>query len=322
MNRQALVGAFVLGGLGLLVAAFILFGSFHPFTTKQHVVMIFQSGTKGLSVGAPVTFRGIQVGTVDRISIDYDPDNNNAFISVFSTLQPDNIRITGNDGNNHPPAIRELVARGFRAEVNMKSFVTGTAEIDLDFAPTSPATFHPTLTEHNTEIPTRQSPVAAITKSLTELPIKQIAQNAEDALAAMQHIADRLDQDLPPLVNSIRETSDHSRELVDSTRAMIEKLQPELLRTVDGIDHLTTTGTSQLNARGKEIHTLLLNANTTITKAGTTLDSLNGMTSTRSTERANLAASLRDIAAAASALRGFANDVERNPQLLLTGRHQ
>jgi paraquat-inducible protein B len=29
---------------------------------------------------------------------------------------------------------------------------------------------------------------------------------------------------------------------------------------------------------------------------------------------------LRDLAAAAASLRGFANDVERNPQLLLTGR--
>jgi len=34
----------------------------------------------------------------------------------------------------------------------------------------------------------------------------------------------------------------------------------------------------------------------------------------------NLEAALRDLAASAASLRGFSNDVEHNPQLLLTGR--
>jgi paraquat-inducible protein B len=43
-------------------------------------------------------------------------------------------------------------------------------------------------------------------------------------------------------------------------------------------------------------------------------------TSSRSADRANVESTLRDLAAAAASLRGFASDVERNPQLLLTGR--
>jgi paraquat-inducible protein B len=47
---------------------------------------------------------------------------------------------------------------------------------------------------------------------------------------------------------------------------------------------------------------------------------LKGLTSERAASRANLESTLRDLAAAAASLRGFANDVEHNPQLLLTGR--
>jgi paraquat-inducible protein B len=50
------------------------------------------------------------------------------------------------------------------------------------------------------------------------------------------------------------------------------------------------------------------------------LNELKSLTSDRGTARANLEATLRDLAATAASLRGFASDVERNPQLLLTGR--
>lgn len=61
MNRSALVGAFVLGGMALMVAAFVFFGNFHPFTHTDRAVLIFRGSTNGLSVGAPVNFRGVQV---------------------------------------------------------------------------------------------------------------------------------------------------------------------------------------------------------------------------------------------------------------------
>ena len=50
------------------------------------------------------------------------------------------------------------------------------------------------------------------------------------------------------------------------------------------------------------------------------LGDVRSMTSDRAASRANIEATLRDLAAAAASLRGFANDVEHNPQLLLTGR--
>ena len=50
------------------------------------------------------------------------------------------------------------------------------------------------------------------------------------------------------------------------------------------------------------------------------LGNLKGLTSDRGAARTNIEATLRDLAAAAASLRGFANDVEHDPRLLLTGR--
>jgi paraquat-inducible protein B len=50
------------------------------------------------------------------------------------------------------------------------------------------------------------------------------------------------------------------------------------------------------------------------------LESVRGLTAERGAARANIDSALRDIAAASASLRGFASDVEHNPQLLLTGR--
>ncbi|GBR09477.1 MCE family protein [Asaia siamensis] len=320
MNRQALVGAFVLGGLTLMVGAFVFFGNFHPFTHTDRAVLIFRGSTNGLSVGAPVNFRGVQVGAVDRIAIEYDPKTREAYIPVYVTVRRDDILVAG-EKHGHLPDLRDLVAHGLRGEMNLKSFVTGTSQIDLDVSPGTPAVLHPNLT-NEIEIPTRQSSIQAITNTLTHLPLRQISDDAAATLAVIHHLADTLDQRLPALVDSVQQTSDHSRATVDAAHDMIVALQPQLLHTLQSVDRLASTGSDQLSARGQELHTLLQTSRDTMANANKTMANLQGMTSPRSIDRTNLESSLRDIAAAAAALRGFANDVERNPQLLLTGRRQ
>ncbi|GBQ10039.1 MlaD family protein [Swaminathania salitolerans] len=320
MNRQALVGAFVLGGVALLVSAFVLFGSFNPFSHTDRAVLVFRGATNGLSVGAPVSFRGVQVGAVDRIAIDYDPKTREAFIPVYITLRRDDILVAGRK-NGHLPSLRELVDHGLRGEMNLKSFVTGTSQIDLDIAPETPAVFHPEIASE-TEIPTRQSSIQAITNTLTHLPLRKLSTDAASTLVTLKHLAETLDRSIPALADSVKQTSDHSRALVDTAQLMITALQPQLQKTLTDIDRLARNGSGQLTARGHDLHLLVENSRRTMETANQALGNIRDMTGSRSEDRANLAATLRDIAAAASALRGFANDVERNPQLLLTGRRQ
>ena len=71
-NRQTVVGAFVLGGIILALGAIILFGQFNPFSRVVRAVVVLQGSASGLSIGAPVTFRGVPLGSVSNIELTFD----------------------------------------------------------------------------------------------------------------------------------------------------------------------------------------------------------------------------------------------------------
>lgn len=315
-NRQTMVGLFVVGGVILAVAAFILFGNFNPFSTTTRAVVIFQGSASGLSVGAPVTFRGVRVGAVSDISIEFDQKAYAAFIPVTVELQPDQVRLTE---DNSPLQFSALIQHGLRAELNIQSLVTGQAQIDLDFDPSAPAVLHPGLT-NLPEIPTRQSVIQKAQQTLSQLPLKQLADNANASLESIRTLAEKLDRDLPPLIQSVTQTSDHSRQLVDNATSTMSDLQQRLDTTLTGVDTLTASTNQQIVARSADLHVLMAGAGQTVRQLNQTLADLREMTNARSPDRANLESTLRDLAAATAALRGFASDVERNPQLLLMGR--
>jgi paraquat-inducible protein B len=108
--------------------------------------------------------------------------------------------------------------------------------------------------------------------------------------------------------------------MVDTAAQTILSLQDRLDTTLANVSQLAISGDRQLNERGAELHTLLTDATQTIEQAHEVLGDLRTVTSSRATTRSNIESTLRDLSAAAASLRGFANDVEHNPQLLLTGR--
>ncbi|BBC80690.1 paraquat-inducible protein B [Acetobacter orientalis] len=57
-NRKTLIGAFVVGGGILAMAIIMLFGHIKIFAPSREAVVVFQNSISGLSIGAPVTFRG------------------------------------------------------------------------------------------------------------------------------------------------------------------------------------------------------------------------------------------------------------------------
>ena len=76
----------MLGGIVLAVAAIVLFGKFSLFNPSVRAAIVFEDSIAGLSVGAPVTFRGVRVGAVESIAIEFDPETNVAYIPVIVRL--------------------------------------------------------------------------------------------------------------------------------------------------------------------------------------------------------------------------------------------
>jgi paraquat-inducible protein B len=317
-NGQTAVGAFVLGGIVLALAAVVLFGKLNMFHPSVRAAVVFEGSIAGLSVGASVTFRGVRVGAVENIGIEFDPKTKIAYIPVNIRLEPGRSMIARKDAGDKVD-LSDLISRGLRAELNVQSFVTGQSQIDLDFDPASAAVLHGDITDL-AEIPTRLSTLQRARQQLSQLPLRELADDTKAALQSLRGLAEKMDRDLPPLVHSLKATSDRSSQMVDTAKQAITDLQGRLDTTLGAIGEFAGSGNQQLNQRGTDLHTLLISSNQTMLQVRELLAELKSLASERGAPRANIDSTLRDLAAAAASLRGFANDVEHDPRLLLTGR--
>ena len=317
-SAQAWVGAFVLGGIALGLAAIVLFGNLSLFHPSMTAAVVFQNSIAGLSVGAPVTFRGVRVGAVESIGIEFDPKTQIAYIPVTVRLTPAPPP-GGKRREDEPRSIGDLLKRGLRAELVVQSFVTGQSQIDLDFDPTSPAVTHPDITSLP-EIPVRQSTLQRATEQLSQLPLHELSDNTVATLNSLRSLTERLNSDLPPLVDSLKATSDKTGQTAATANQAIKALQGQLATTLDAITRAADAGTQQLQQRGGDLHQFLTRSDETMARIHDLVAQVKTLTSERSASRQNIDSALRDLAAAAASLRGFASDVEHDPQLLLTGR--
>jgi paraquat-inducible protein B len=318
--RLAAIGLFVLTGIALAFATVVLFGKLDLFGETRAAEIVFDGSVSGLGVGSPVTFRGVRVGAVSSVAIAFDPRSHQAHVPVKIRLEASKVTYPKESRGEMPP-ITQWVAEGLRAEVVPVSLIADESEIDLDFDPSVPLKLHPDIVDLP-EIPVNGASEGQVAQQLSRLPLKDVADNAILTLRSVRGLADVVGKRLPAVLDSTTRSSVKAGQALDAARAAIEDLQIRMGTTLGGIDRVTESADRQLNGRGDDLHALLVTSNQAISNARDVLGNLKEMTDDRSPDRANLEAALRDLSDASAALRGFANDVQQNPRLLLTGRRQ
>ena len=69
-TSPTLIGTFVAGAIGLIVAGILIIsGGKLLLTDKSSYVLYFHGSVKGLNIGSPVSFRGVNIGTVTDIQL-------------------------------------------------------------------------------------------------------------------------------------------------------------------------------------------------------------------------------------------------------------
>ncbi|MFC3126562.1 MlaD family protein [Pseudoroseomonas globiformis] len=129
------VGALILAGLSLALG-FVVFLTGGGFGRSALTFETYLSeSVTGLEVGAPVRYRGVQIGQISEIGLvnaEYPPDNRKsaleAFQLVFVRLAIDPQRATVPDAATAEAAVQ----RGLRARLASQG-ITGLAYIELDF---------------------------------------------------------------------------------------------------------------------------------------------------------------------------------------------
>ena len=169
------------------------------FTSKLPFETFFTSNVRGLGVGAPVEFLGIQVGIVTAITLDLNAGKGTAKSRVRFDVEPGRIGQHLEPGGASPETVaKRLVARGLRAQLSSGNLLTGSLVLSLDFVPgAAPATVQRdgkaiVLPSQGGGLDSILASVSNIATKLDRLPLDQIAGHLNDTLAAASGAANGL----------------------------------------------------------------------------------------------------------------------------------
>ena len=261
------------------------------YLKKSYWVVHFSGSVKGLDVGSPVDFRGIKVGRVADIRLEFLMEDSAVRIPVLIELEPERISVTGEQPENmdNPQFMDHLVNKGLRAQLKKGSLFTGQLFIELNFHPDAPVQ-HIVWEGKYPELPTIPSPIEEITTGLAQL-------------------IDRLENfPLEQIGESLRNTFQGTEQLVTS---------PELYESI----HSLNNSLKQINTFSSHLNEDMIPAfNTTLEKTQKTLTEAENILRSDSQFRHQLNDTLTELGDAARSVRLLVDYLEQHPEALLKGK--
>lgn len=304
-----LIGAFVVGALLLALGGLAVFGSGKLFRRTEQFVAIFSGSVNGLSVGAPVKFRGVQVGSVTSILLSLPgmtlPDLR---IPVFFDIDRDTTLKLGAMVNPaDPSALAALIDQGLRAQLQLESIVTGVLFVELDLFPTSQVTLFLPKDSGYVEIPTQPTLLQEATQTAADVVAKLRDADIDGLVNAMRDAA----RGVNDLAGSpeLRQTLVAIRDTLATTRETLVEVKPRIAPLAGRFD----SGVSRLEATLQKL-------DLTLGSVKTSLGSFDTLVDPQAPLVYQLTTTLTDLSEAARSIRQFADYLDRNPNALLTGR--
>jgi len=138
--RKFLVLIFSVGALALGALMIYSFGGRNIFTRHEQFLLYFDDTVNGLNPGSLVKFKGVPIGSVDSIRLNFRASTDRR-IPVLIKLNADLLQrqLGVLEDLSDPAVLAAEIHRGLRGELDRESFVTGAIFISLDFYPSAAA---------------------------------------------------------------------------------------------------------------------------------------------------------------------------------------
>lgn len=317
MKRNALlVGTFVIGALALVVFAIVSLGGGDPFQQRLRAVIYFHGSVSGLYVGAPVTFRGVPVGQVESIGVEFEQGSLAPRIPVRVRLQTDAIRVA-EPGRDRSLALPELIRRGLRARLVAQSFVTGQKFIDLDFLPDQPARMIGRGREP--EIPAVADRFGALIEQVAELPLRETVADLRNTLQALQTTLATAERTLQSSSGEIAATAQETRRMLAQAGRTLQELQASAQATLGSVTRLADSTRETVQDARPQLQQGLRSAREAAEAARVAMTRVQELTATGTPLRADLDAAVRDLSQAARGLREWSELLQEQPNAVIFG---
>jgi len=222
--------------------------------------MVFDQSVRGLTVGAPIDFLGIEIGTVQTMTPHYDARRKRFPMEVTADIYPlrlGDVRAAMLQGSAVAPDadvrfLKMLVDNGFRAQLRSANLLTGTQYVALDFTPkathatldtSGPIPTVPTVPGTLSEL---QPQIAEIVAKISKVPFDEIGRDLQATLRQAQTTIRQLTPEaqkalaeVQRTLGSVQESLNRlDRNVLDESAPMqrnVEQTMIELQRTAQSL---------------------------------------------------------------------------------------
>lgn len=335
VNKIA-IGGFVVGAIGLAVMSLLVFGSGKFFQQKSMQVLFFEGSVKGLNVGAPVKFRGVDIGMVKNIQLSINPADLQFYVPVYveifknrlSILQESSTdkKFKGDEGMDK--LVNEL---GLRGQLQMQSFVTGQLFINYDFYPET-VIKKVGLEKKVYEVPTIPTALQMLTdtaeKILTDLRkvnFREIVDNIAQTAEGINELVNSYD--MKDTVASFNSAIGDMQKLVQSTDALVisvngkvDTVADSFASTMEDTRKLVNNIDSRVVSSASDIQGTLAAVQSSFKKAESLLTEAEKMISRNSNLRREIMMTLESMSDASRSMEELTDYLQQHPGSLIRGK--
>ena len=223
-----------------------------PTGSPQYLRLRFDQSMRGLTVGAPVEFKGVEFGRVTSITLDYDPQKQIFPVVVDAAIYPKRLgpvhqkmlkvfNHAEGDAAGARRLIGTFVEHGLRAQARSGNLITGQMYISLDFYPDAPKVAFD-MSAEPIVIPTvpgslekLQEQLQGVVERIGKLPLESIAGNLDGTLRELRSAAKRVDgQTLPGLTTTL----DELQKTLRTANSAISENSPQREKLGDTLQEL------------------------------------------------------------------------------------
>lgn len=273
------------------------------YVNKESYLLKFENSVRGLSIGAPVMFRGFPIGEVTDINLEINWEKSETKIPVTIEVEPGRIQKLFTNTKEPGNALKKVIHMGLRAQLQTGNILSGALYVALDFFEgTKPASlvFHDDIVE----IPTIPSSLNEITSSLTallnkleKLPVDQIGDATLKSIQGIQETVSSFKDvaiEVKGLISSeqLKQTLDNLDQSISSIRKLTTNLEQELPPSLDTVSEKTIN----------------------------TLTGIQKVTAPDSALIFELKQTLREFSKTAQSIRALTDLLERHPEAIIQGK--
>ncbi|WP_085646637.1 MULTISPECIES: intermembrane transport protein PqiB [unclassified Pseudomonas] len=227
-----------------------------PNGKAQYLTLRFDQALRGLKVGAPVEFLGIEIGRVVSVNLDFDAKKRSFPLNVGIVIYPQRLgqahvkmlKVLEHNPDDEAAAVRLIgtfIDNGLRAQARSGNLLTGQLYIALDFFPKAEkVAFDPTA--RPISVPTvpgsleqLQEKLEAMIDKLNKLPVERIAGNLDSNLVELRKGLTQFNaRTLPGVQNTLADLS-KTLQSASSTLAEDSPQREQLTETLDELGRMS-----------------------------------------------------------------------------------